>query len=360
VEEHTKKSGWIKKDGVWLKDLKFLGMRYVPEKKYVPFKEMLIIWCLLVMLDVLIGWPIFSMVMLLAVIRPQEWTDHAYFEASTRNGSTLKFTDKEAFALWLQRARDNIIENDYTERMSGDGNSLEKWLEENWLKLVEIPPARRWKLLMKSKHVGYIFSRMQSGEWNTQFEQDFRLTYNENSWMGTMWAIFARNQKIDANKISVFTSTSYASQWLLTQPNLYEREKGWKAKFLLEEGKLQRRSITTVRPVASNSVVVWNAEPLSLIPIQVVDYKFVGVVGVKGNPTLKAGTITTDTGLRIRKVHDIDLRMGKYNKDGLRPTRNLFFYTQSVKRLENQVLNLSREVTILLHEIKQAKLVNKQ
>jgi hypothetical protein len=66
-----------------------------------------------------------------------------------------------------------------------------------------------WERLAKSRLLGFIQSRLYQGSWNLDdYDQNFELTYTSKSWLGT------QSQYITDN-MTVFNSTSFASNWLI-------------------------------------------------------------------------------------------------------------------------------------------------
>lgn len=147
------KSSWIKKDGKWLKPLKFLGLVYDGEK------------------------------------------DKLY--ADTRKGAKLIFDKQD-----LIKAYNNLRENsDWT------GHDTESWRTRKW------KDKFTFEDLVSSKLFGFIQSRLYQGSWNMEdYEQEFRLTYKRNSYVA-----YSMKLKSSAlrEKFTIFNSSTYASEWMV-------------------------------------------------------------------------------------------------------------------------------------------------
>jgi len=137
IKFNLDKSGWVKKDGIWLKPLKFLGLEYDGKT------------------DTLKG--------------------------ATRKGSTLIY-DKEE----LIKAKINA-----------DSGQRQPEVNEN-----------TWELLLRSKIMGFVQSRLYQGSWELdRFQQSFILKRIPHSW------VYKSERKI--SDLTVFNSTSLASESLL-------------------------------------------------------------------------------------------------------------------------------------------------
>jgi len=145
---NQEKSGYVKYNKIWIKPLIFLGLKFDGEK----------------------------------------------FSANTRKGSKLELSDKMKFLLEML----NEISNK---------RGLYSW--DDVLKYVESPDAgyykdnaESWENLFRSKLIGFIQSRLYSGNWNLEdMTQDFNMKFVNNSWMDT---------KLNPGIKSVFIGSSYA------------------------------------------------------------------------------------------------------------------------------------------------------
>lgn len=122
IKVNEDKSGWVKKNGEWLKELKFLGFVYNP------------------------------------------WKDE--FRASTRKGAELVY-DKEA-----------LLRADYLRDLDPERNLFD-YIRDSYHETRQ----RKWEDFIKSKLIGFITSRMYQDSWNMKsFVQDFSYTFCKNSW----------------------------------------------------------------------------------------------------------------------------------------------------------------------------------
>jgi hypothetical protein len=131
IETAPEKSGFVKKDGKWLKPLKFLGMEY------------------------------------------DGTTDT--FRARTRNGATLSWSGGASALLEL----DSLLtsQNTMANPIVGKGSAQGIELSTAGLPLAESLAQRgSWENLFTSEFSGFMFSRMQCDSWNIKLDQDFSLT----------------------------------------------------------------------------------------------------------------------------------------------------------------------------------------
>jgi hypothetical protein len=119
IDIHPEKSGWVKKDGKWLKPLKFLGLVFDGRTNS--------------------------------------------FQAETRNGSLLKLTSN-------------------VKSISAIINHLEEKIR-NHEELSYDLKSPSWEAIFKSKLIGFIQNRMYSGSWDVQnMKQDFTFRFERKSW----------------------------------------------------------------------------------------------------------------------------------------------------------------------------------
>jgi len=154
------KSRWVKKNGQWVADeLRFLGFKYVPRKQ-LPllnphFVENLYLF---VILDVLlIGVPLFSLIWFVLNWNGIRNLSRPRFMASTRSGSDLEFTRKQAFLAFLNNARTWMLNTSATQELRGE--RLESWILSLYPKFENIKnPVKLWtnlfgpKVLTEAKH----------------------------------------------------------------------------------------------------------------------------------------------------------------------------------------------------------------
>ena len=167
VIKNEEKSGWVLKDGVWLRPLVFLGMEY----------------------------------------------DGKTFRARTRGGATLEWDDSHRFLNWL-------AENWRTLSPQRQGKSTDityrQNLEENFRESFEVFKDRNpdWEEDFKSRFLGFMFSRLQGNDWNPETSLEFELRYTKNSLLDQQLAGFMRRKCI-RERITLYNSSSFAVSCLL-------------------------------------------------------------------------------------------------------------------------------------------------
>jgi hypothetical protein len=114
IEDAEDKSGFVKKDGKWLKPLKFLGMEYDGN------------------------------------------TDT--FRAKTRNGATLEFGSREQALLSLESHLSSMKLSDF---IPTAGSAEGMHLNGSTRPMAEMVNRASWETLLGSKYYGLFFSRMQ-------------------------------------------------------------------------------------------------------------------------------------------------------------------------------------------------------
>lgn len=144
---HPEKSGWVKRDGVWLKPLKFLGLEF----------------------------------------------DGETLRANTRNGSRLVLNGDVRKALHFINQLEHEMYKDVSKK-SGFISSKERVLD-------------NWYNLFKSRLIGHITSRLYIGSWNqSDIVQDFLLKFVSTSWLDLKWKSLTRHKWY-----TIFNASSYAS-----------------------------------------------------------------------------------------------------------------------------------------------------
>jgi hypothetical protein len=163
IEINEEKSRWVKKNGKWLRPLKFLGLVYHGESKIL--------------------------------------------ESQTRSGRQLRMTKWKAWEDWRRQ-----------EKLSWllEGTASKNY---SWSAKIDKEGAS-WHDFFQSKIRGYILSRMYIGKWNLEeFYQQFNLTFSKGSWVHLQM----KDKKDTYNwghgfrggpKITIFNSTSLAADWL--------------------------------------------------------------------------------------------------------------------------------------------------
>lgn len=144
---HPEKSGWVKREGQWLRPLKFLGLEY----------------------------------------------DGRVLRAKTRNGSTLELGQDKKSCLQAISQLEHEMYRDQSET-SGFQTSKDRVLD-------------NWYNLFKSRLIGHLVSRMYCGSWNLQdYWQDFELKMVSTSWLDLKWKDLKSYKKY-----TIFNASSYAS-----------------------------------------------------------------------------------------------------------------------------------------------------
>jgi hypothetical protein len=189
IEINEKKSGWVKKDGIWIKPLKFLGMTF----------------------------------------------DGKTFKGETRKGSNLTFPPELELLTLLENERnyDNLTPEEFLEKINN--NEIEEYQN-------EYENKKSWTKYFKSKIIGFAFSRIYIGKWNLgNLQQDFSLKFVPKSWMDSKYNCEILPLKLEWDELDVFNSTSIACRSLLE----IFREK---QKFT----KSRKHATLTVRYIPSN------------------------------------------------------------------------------------------------------------
>jgi len=204
------RSRFIKRDGVWLvEEFKFLGVTYKPAY-----------WIKIS------GIPI--------------WRISERFIASTRKGASLEFSNRESFLSFLSKARDGILAGGSAGRDFFMKRPLRDWIGWNGLQWINL--KSKAALLWNNRQSGWILSRMFIDSWESKEKQDFNLTYDPDSWMGLCWPIYADENSLSYDNISVFTASSFACNDLLRMidyPFKYKKRK--KNKFRVVHSWTYRR-----------------------------------------------------------------------------------------------------------------------
>jgi len=162
------KSGWVKRNGEWLKPLKFLGLTYHPPG---PSLE------------------------------GNGWVSHepARLIAATRKGATTELHNKDVqdfidvFDLDKDFPHDNRIKH----------------------------PYKSWYNLLSSRIAGVIQSRLYAGSWtSTDISQDFRFKFSNYSWVSKA----VKDPYYEPGLLDTFNSSSYACHSLLDIFEGYRRK----------------------------------------------------------------------------------------------------------------------------------------
>jgi hypothetical protein len=203
INMHEGKSGWVKRNGEWKKDLKFLGFLY----------------------------------------KPREGT----FQAETRSGADLEFSNDVAFIAWL---KENLDTSKLAVPPSLAGQRkipLKDYLEWAWKEYVK--DNSNWEDLFKGKFLGFVMSRMQANSWNPELDQDFTMKFVRNSWMENRSIGFLRKKCVNEH-ITIFNSSSFANT-CLKEDLKYDRKISNKknhiqgVKYIYSKGKLAIKRFTS-------------------------------------------------------------------------------------------------------------------
>lgn len=120
IKQNKQKSGWIKREGKWLKPLRFLGMTYDPFQ--------------------------------------------GVFKASTRSGAELEFETPVKFILWLEKhwkgTNDLPIDKKPSLKQNRTPSYRQLWEEFR----EEYRASHNWQELFQSKFIGFVFSRLQADD----------------------------------------------------------------------------------------------------------------------------------------------------------------------------------------------------
>jgi len=120
----------VKRDGKWLRPIKFLGFTYEGVSRFDP---LVYVWVILFGLLLDLSFETGFLMTALAVLVFSECPDtRPCIRASTRKGAVLEFTKDKAFLAWLLRDLAHL-ELSGSARGLKHSMSLEDWLRSNWL-----------------------------------------------------------------------------------------------------------------------------------------------------------------------------------------------------------------------------------
>jgi len=165
IKLNKSKSGWVRRNGEWLRPLKYLGLTYDPTLNSI--------------------------------------------KSSVRSGGDLllseDFRDKIlSKRIILESNSENYIESGLKNSASGSGSNYS------------------WKDLFKAKFMGLLQARLYSNSWSTDnIDQDFVLKAGSKSWLEKKFQL----NPILKREWSVFTVSSRASNSLYYSLNNYKRKK---------------------------------------------------------------------------------------------------------------------------------------
>jgi len=173
IHFNLEKTDYVKRDGVWLKPLKFLGLTYDGVANTLT--------------------------------------------ASTRKGSTLKY-DKEDLVTTFEAAHqlklDGIQITEHNLQLMIDHIQTQGDYDESWGAGGANKTVKGWEDLIKSKLWGWIQSRLYAGSWDvSKVIQDFRLGHEEGKALCHL--LIKRRKSLKDPEINVFNVTTFASEWLI-------------------------------------------------------------------------------------------------------------------------------------------------
>ena len=178
IQVNTTKSGWIKKDGVWLKPLKFLGLTYHPETRTL--------------------------------------------EATTRNKQAWSTQDFSKFQIYhelkttLKRLGINFYLSQEVEEAANKPS-----VQDMISKSLENHP---WNLsdILVNNYLNKYITLLYNGEEAGQVTQDFQLSFQKGSWVDvhvdcrkSRWR-YLNGQYTDV-KVDIFNGSSIATHWMLNK-----------------------------------------------------------------------------------------------------------------------------------------------
>lgn len=238
VRLNPNKWKWLKKDGKWVVEkFKFLGITYYPPKivtARIPYR-----WPGRPWLDEILN----------KLWGPRLVRIEGYFEATTRNGASLKFTHRESLLSYLSVARDRMLQtNGSPGKEYFMDRPLKEWIAWNtgeWSNL-----RNKCMLLWDNRQTGWLVARMYVNSWSLKIKQNFHLSYRKDSWMGLRWPVYANYHGLNWDSITVFTASSFASDdlaYLIENP--LKAKKRLKLKF--------RRVYHGRKPDRKDSLLSW-------------------------------------------------------------------------------------------------------
>ena len=234
--------------------IQFVGFRYYPSTYTDTLLESIGYPILLILfLDLLFfHFPVLSTLWLILVLKYRFKRGASRFMASTRNGATLEFTNKESFISFLNTARTLLLNSYHQSKLSGE--SLEQWVTDNmskWsllsnpvkliteeyvkkaeffhnlrqkaLKLTDKGRVRDW--IPHIRLTGWFMARMQANTWDISVEQDFKLRWVDKSWLDLHLARYVFEHVIPKSCVSIFTASSFSCDALLNYKIHHQKKK---------------------------------------------------------------------------------------------------------------------------------------
>lgn len=200
VEINREKSGWVKRSGEWIKPLKFLGIEY----------------------------------------------DGKTYKASTRKGSTLEWTDEKRFMIWLAENWRKISNKNSNHSINP---KTKQGLEATFKEMFEDYKGKNmtWEQDFKSRFTGFVFSRLQGGDWNPEVVQEFKLRYAKKSLLDQKLAGFMRRKCIK-EQLTLYNASTFANNCLINDLDV--------------RYSLERNRINTIKHVGIRLLKEWRPNKL--------------------------------------------------------------------------------------------------
>lgn len=160
IYQNQSKSGWIKKDGKWLKALKFCGLKYIPAH--------------------------------VADSQSEEITAYPRLMASTRNGSNLEFSQREQLLCYLNERYHEDLKLYKLEELE-NSSTVGEWIIQCVNEFESMSIEKRLGLLFKSKLGPMMLASLYNNSWQLNEISDKRLTFTKNSWISKGFANYLYN-----------------------------------------------------------------------------------------------------------------------------------------------------------------------
>jgi hypothetical protein len=143
IQLNKSKSGWIKREGTWLKEIKFLGLTYKDGEMF----------------------------------------------ASTRRGSTLKFDTIAAFTAFLMKRREEILYEGSASHLNYYYDRFKDCSPKDWIfnELWKFLAYENKASLLFEKSSGYFLSSLYNNTWNLNQPTSSELLFRKKSWVSERW-----------------------------------------------------------------------------------------------------------------------------------------------------------------------------
>jgi hypothetical protein len=190
--------------------------------------DVIALWVLSIIIDCLLfPVPISCAFAIMLTYRDWGLKSLEVFEADTRKGATLRFTNRQSFLSYLYKARDILLSGSPGKNYFFN-RPLSEWLVHNSNKWVRIKSPGR--LLFNNNLTGWFLSRMQLNSWIISQSANFHLTKIPFSWVSVCWPLYKDKFDLDV-KLTVFTASSFAVNDLMNIIKDRPWRKGRKVKF---------------------------------------------------------------------------------------------------------------------------------